>query len=81
MRKGIQQMILRFSTQWTSWEEMWTFKPKISSISGKIIWGRIMKRQNKIIINSGGVVIRYASKKEADLDQKHTFLWELKHGI
>ncbi len=69
----VQQMI-RFDSGWTKWKPEWTWKTRVSSRSGKIIWGRIMVRTSKLMISGRGKLVQQrATPKEALTQQKEAF--------
>jgi len=56
-----------FTGSWNDWQEIWVWpwKSRKSSISGKIIWGHIHKRSNKLVLTGkGNDYYQYATKKE-----------------
>ena len=69
----MMQNMIRFSSSWTDWKPQWTWKPKVSSRSGKLIWGRIMTRTSKYVISGGKLLQQRASPKEAYAQQKEAF--------
>lgn len=75
------QNMIRFRSPWTKWESEWSWKPRVSSRSGKIIWGNIMVRENKIALKRyGGKLIECASPKEALSEQREEFKGILSRG-
>ena len=55
-----------FGSPWGEWKDtfIWPWDRKTSIESNKEIWGRIKVRENKVVWNSGGPQIQYATKKE-----------------
>ena len=67
------QHMLKFSSSWTKWEPEWTWTPKKSSRSGKMIWGRIMVRTSKYVVSGRKLLEQRASPKEALTQQREAF--------
>lgn len=65
--------MMKFSSSWTEWKSEWTWKPKVSSRSGKIIWGRIMTRTSKYVFSGSKLLTQRATPKEAYIQQKEAF--------
>jgi len=77
----IAQNMIRFSDSWTKWKDEWSWKPRVSSRSGNIIWGNIMVRKSKFVLsNFGREVIEYASPNEALKQQREEFKEILSRG-
>jgi len=67
-------MRMKFTSSWTKWKREWSWKPRVSSRSGKMIWGNVMIRENKFVLsNYGRKIIQRATPKEAYTEQKEEF--------
>jgi len=69
----IAQHMIRFTSSWTEWKPEWTWKTRVSSRSGKIIWGRIMVRTSKYVVSAGKLIQQRATPAEALTQQKEAF--------
>jgi hypothetical protein len=67
------QHMLTFASSWTEWKPEWTWTPKKSSRSGKMIWGRIMTRSSKYVISGNKLLEQRATPKEALTQQREAF--------
>lgn len=78
----VQNMMrMRFNSSWTKWEKVWIWKPRVSSRSGKIIWGNVMARENKFMFSAhANKIIQHATQKEALAQQREEFKGILSNG-
>ena len=74
-------MEMKFASAWTKWKGTWTWKPMVSTHTGKMIWGNIMVRENKLMLSSHGRrITEHVSPKEALAQQREEFKEILSRG-